>query len=128
MTQKDPKIPENYQTLMTYLIVKDAQRFIRFMEEIFGAKETYKQMRDEHNIRHAELSVGECTIMLADATPEFPVAVGGFFIFVKDVDKTYAEALEKGAKAVTEISDQDYGRTGGIEDPFGNTWWITSPL
>lgn len=128
MTQKDPRIPENYQTLMTYLIVKDAQGFILFMEEIFGAKEIYKQMRDEHKIRHAELSVGECTIMLADATPEFPMAVGGFFVFVKDVDKTYTKALEKGAKAITGISDQDYGRTGGIEDPFGNTWWITSPL
>ena len=128
MTKKDPRIPEKYQTLMTYLIVKDAQGFIRFMEDIFDAKEIYKQLRDEQNIRHAELSVGDCTIMLADATPEFPVAVGGFFIFVEDVDKTYAKALEKGSKLVMEIMNQDYGRMGGIEDPFGNTWWITSPL
>ncbi|WP_431200968.1 hypothetical protein ACQ86K_30970 [Mucilaginibacter sp. P19] len=25
-------------------------------------------------------------------------------------------------------ADQPYGRSAGVKDPFGNTWWITNPL
>ena len=32
-----------------------------------------------------------------------------------------------GAKLVTPVADQQYGRSGGVEDPFGLTWWITTP-
>jgi uncharacterized glyoxalase superfamily protein PhnB len=27
---------------------------------------------------------------------------------------------------VKEITNESYGRGGGIKDPFGNTWWITA--
>ena len=27
---------------------------------------------------------------------------------------------------VMEIENKDYGRTGGVKDPFGNTWWIVA--
>jgi uncharacterized glyoxalase superfamily protein PhnB len=45
---------------------------------------------------------------------------------VDDADKTYETALNNNAITVTEISDQSYGRSGGVKDLFGNTWWITS--
>jgi len=50
------------------------------------------------------------------------------FIYVHDADLTYKKALAAGAATVpgNEPSDKDYGRTCGVTDPFGNTWWITS--
>lgn len=42
---KNSKIPANYQTVMPYLIVKDAAKFMAFMQNVFGATETYKAMR-----------------------------------------------------------------------------------
>jgi PhnB protein len=27
---------------------------------------------------------------------------------------------------VLPLSDQNYGRSGGVKDPAGNIWWITS--
>ncbi len=40
--------------------------------------------------------------------------------------KPTKKAIEEGAITVTELSDQNYGRTGGVSDPLGNSWWITS--
>ena len=34
-------IPEGYQRIMPYLIVKNAQAFFEFSEKVFGATEKY---------------------------------------------------------------------------------------
>ncbi len=124
--QKDPKIPANYQTVMPYLILNGAKEFIPFVENVFAAKLTYKVMRDEQTIMHAEIMIGDCTIMFADATPEFNKQTAGLFVYVDNADETFKKAIENGSATITEITDQPCGRSGGITDPFGNAWWITS--
>ena len=123
---KNPKIPENYQTVMPYLIVKNAVQFISFMQTVFGATETYKAMTDENTIMHAEIMIGGSTIMFADSTDVYGVRNAGMFIYVDDADATFKKAIDNGASVVNEMADQSYGRSGGVQDPFGNTWWITS--
>ncbi len=122
------KIPANYQTVMPYLIVKNAADFITFTQQVFGATETYKAMRDEHIIMHGEVMIGGSTIMFADATDTYNTRPAGLFVYVENADDTYKKAIEAGATIVTELSNQSYGRTGGVTDPFGNTWWITSVI
>ena len=119
-------IPERHQTVIPYLIVRNAGDFLSFMKNVFDAKESYKAMRDEHTIQHAELSIGGSTIMFADATDQYKPQPAGLFIYVNNADETFKKAVEAGAATVTEIADQPYGRSGGVKDPFGNTWWITS--
>jgi len=121
-------IPEDYQTVMPYLIVENASGFIDFTKSVFGARERMKHMRNEHIIAHAEISIGGSTIMFADSIPGYPPRASGFFIYVHDADKTYADALSAGATVITPLADQEYGRSGGVLDPFGNTWWITSVI
>lgn len=122
------KIPENYQTVMPYLILENAQGFIAFTQKVFGAKEMHKSMRDEKTIMHAEIMIGESTIMFADASDQFKVSNAGLFVYVEDADETYKSALANGGVVVTELANQPYGRSGGIMDPFGNVWWITSVI
>ena len=122
---KNLKIPENYQTVMPYLIVKDAAKFISFMQTVFDAVETYKAMRDENIIMHAEIMIGGSTIMFADSTDTYGARNAGMFIYVDDADATFNKAVDNGATVVNKMADQSYGRSGGVEDPFGNTWWIT---
>ena len=110
---------------MPYLVLDNAEGFLAFMETVFGATEKYKAMRDETRIAHAELQVGECTIMYASSTDQWKAHTAGMFIYVADADVTYEKALIEGAVSVMEMSDQSYGRTGGVKDPFGNVWWIT---
>ena len=121
-------IPENYQTVMPYLIIENAAGFITFTKEVFGAKETHKTMRDENTIMHAEIMIGGSTIMFADATDKFKVRNAGLFVYVDDAEETFKSALKKGGTVVSELAKQSYGLSGGIKDPFGNVWWITSVL
>ena len=124
--KKDENIPSNYQTVMPYLIVKGAAKFMAFVETVFDATETYTVMRDEHTIMHAEIMIGECTIMFADTTEQIEPSPAGLFIYVDNADERYKKAIDAGAKIISEVADQPYGRSGGVIDPFGNTWWITS--
>jgi uncharacterized glyoxalase superfamily protein PhnB len=121
-------VPHGYQRVMPYLILKNAIGFSNFMQAVFGAAEKMKVMRDDTHIMHSELLLGESIIMFADATEEFSVRNAGLFVYVDDADETYNKALAEGATVLTAISKQDYGRSGGVTDPYGNVWWITSTL
>ncbi|MBS7566631.1 VOC family protein [Mucilaginibacter sp. Bleaf8] len=118
-------IPEGYQQVMPYLIVKNADAFSRFMQAVFGAAEKMKVMRDEEKIMHAELQLGESTIMFSDATAEFPQQNAALFVYVADCDTVYDRALGHGASPLMAPDEREYGRSAGIRDAFGNTWWIT---
>ncbi len=123
---KTVNIPEGYPQLMPYLIVPNAAAFIEFTKKVFGAVEKYKQMRDETTIMHAELSIGASIIMLADATDLYTPQPAGMFLYVDNCDAVYQKALDNGATTRMPPADQPYGRSGGVNDAFGNTWWITS--
>jgi PhnB protein len=123
---QNPKIPANNQTVMPYLILRDAEGFMKFTQEVFGATLLDKHLQDDGTIMHAEVMIGDSTIMFAQSNDKFGESPAGLFIYVNDTDETYIKALEFGATSVQEISDQSYGRTGGIKDANGNTWWITS--
>jgi len=119
------KIPENYQAVMPYLIVKDALGFKDFAISVFGAKELFQENGSENIIRHAEITIHGSVIMFADSTPQAEVSNAGLFVYVSNADETYKKAIEAGAKSISAPSNQSYGRTCGIKGPFGNTWWIT---
>lgn len=119
-------IPEGYQQVMPYLIVENAAAFMQFLRDVFGAEEKHKAMRTESLIMHGEMQIADCVIMFADATEQFPARPGGFFIYVEDADETYKKALAAGAKSLMEPADRPYGRSCGVEDPFGNSWWPTT--
>ena len=119
-------IPEGYPQLMPYLIIENAPAFFEFTQKVFDAEEKYKAMRDEKLIMHAEISIGSSVIMFADATEQFKERTTGMFLYVDNCDTVYDKALANGATTVMPPADQSYGRSAGITDPFGNTWWITS--
>ena len=98
------------------------------MTEVFNAEISYKAMRDEKTIMHAELKIGDSKIMFADANDQWKTQPAGLFIYVDEADAIYDKALGQGAEVVKPISNQSYGRSGGVKDPFGNTLWITSVI
>jgi len=121
-----PTIPENYQTIKPYLILKDAAKFIDFAVGVFDATLMVSEKRQDASIMHAEVRIGESTIMLADSSSSFGVCTAGLFVYVENADDTYSKAIHSGAIVIMEPADQPYGRSCGILDPFGNTWWITT--
>ncbi|UEG52803.1 VOC family protein [Mucilaginibacter daejeonensis] len=123
---QDLQIPDGYQHVMPYLILKDAAAFIAFAQKVLGATEKMRTLRDDgHTIMHAEILIGKSTIMLAEATADFSPQNAGMFVYVADCDAAYRTALDEDATSIMPPADQGYGRSCGVTDPFGNTWWIT---
>ena len=122
-------IPDDYHTMTPYLIVNGAAKAIEFYTKVFGATEKMRMPSPGGKIGHAELTLGDSMIMLADEHPEIgaraPSADGGsavsLMIYVPDVDATVATATAAGAKIIRPVENQFYGdRMGTIADPFGH--------
>lgn len=130
----DP-IPQGYPQVMPYLIVDGAADAIEFYKMMLGASERLRMPGPDGRIGHAELSVGDAVIMLADESPDMgargPRSVGGspvtIHVYVNDVDAAFERATGAGAKTLQEIEDRFYGdRSGQLEDPFGHHWNLST--
>jgi uncharacterized glyoxalase superfamily protein PhnB len=120
------KLPEGFQSVIPYLVINEASKFIEFVTKVFDAKLTFDVKRDDGMVKHAEIKIGGTTIMAADSTEEFNPREATLMVYVENADDSFKKAVALGAEIVRDISDQEYGRTGGVLDPFGITWWITS--
>lgn len=135
MGKKISYLPDGYQTLTAYLIVKNAAQAIEFYKKVFDAVEMMRMENPDKKIGHAELSIGNVKFMLADECPEMNAHAPdkykgspiGMHLYVKDVDSTAEQAVKHGAKLVRKVENQFYGdRSGTLEDPFGHTWYIAT--
>ena len=120
-------VPEGYHTATPYLIVSDADALLRFVTAAFQAK-TVEDHRDASGrVVHADIMIGDSHIMLGQANEQWKAQPGTVLLYVPDADATYAAALAAGARSVQEMKTQFYGdRSGGVEDPSGVTWWIST--
>jgi PhnB protein len=124
-------IPDGFETVTPYLIVRGAAAAIEYYKKAFGAVELLRLPGKDGSIGHAEIKIGKGVVMLADEGPEHsgPQKLGGspvsLMFYVDDVDVVHARAVAAGGKSARAVADQFYGdRTGGIVDPFGHIWWI----
>ena len=122
------KLPEGYQTVMPYLILDDVAAFIEFTQKVFDAEELAVHKDDSGRIVHAEIQIGGSTIMMGNANEAWQTQPAGLYINVEDADESLQKAIDQGAKVIMPIENKEYGRTCGINDPQGNTWWITQNL
>jgi PhnB protein len=121
-------LPKGYQTVMPYLILRDVAAFIDFTQKVFGAEELAVYRNEDGSIMHAEIQIGGSTIMMGQSNDDWGVQNAGLYINVENTDSTFQKALDEGAIVIMPVENKDYGRTSGVKDPQGNTWWITQNL
>jgi PhnB protein len=122
-------IPEGYHSVTPILVVKNAPGLIDFLKQAFNGKEKYRMKDPNGNIMHAEVAVGDSTIMLSEATGQRPPVQTGIYLFVEDADSTYKKALKAGGVSVMPLENQFWGdRSGCVKDPTGNNWWIATHI
>jgi len=129
-------IPDGYRSITPYLSIEGAAEAIDFYQRAFGATELFRMPTPSGGIGHAEIKIGDSTIMLADPCEEAgafqsPRALGGspvgLHLYVEDVDKIFAQAIKAGAKIIQPLEDRFYGdRNGTLEDPFGHLWFLST--
>lgn len=112
---------------MPYLMLRSATAFTGFVKTVFNATQSFSRMREDGTtLMHGEVQVNGSTIMFCDVTSDWEEANANLFVYVDNADEVFAKAIEAGASVVMELRDESYGRTCGVKDPVGNTWWITS--
>jgi PhnB protein len=128
-------IPDDYPRVTPYLIVDDGGAAIDFYCSVLGASERVRMGAPGGKVGHAELSIGDSMIMLADEAPEMgarsPRTVGGtpvsLHVYVENVDDVFDRAVQAGAQSLRPVEDRFYGdRSGQFEDPFGHRWDVSS--
>jgi len=131
------KIPAGYNFVQPYLMFVSVRQAIDFYAKIFDAKEKLCMTSPEGRVVHAEITIGNSVVMMADENPQLdayaPPHYGGspvsLMVYVEDCDETYAEALDAGATSLRVPADQPYGdRMAGILDPFGYKWWVAHSI
>jgi len=117
-------IPAGYHTVTPYVVVSGVGKLLEFIKAAFGAKVKHQFAMPDGTVMHAEAKIGDSIIMLGE--PRDGKAIPCMlYLYVKDTDKVYKQALAAGATSVMEPANQFYGdRNAGVRDGFGNQWWI----
>jgi PhnB protein len=118
-------------TVIPYILVNGAARAIDFYRSAFDAQESGARFTDPAGkVGHAEISIGNSRIMIADeAPPEYRFSPVLFHVRVDDAHAVVARAVAAGATVTRPVADQPYGdRAGVVLDPFGHSWMVSQPV
>jgi len=121
--------PEGVPSVQPYLHLRGAEKMIPFLAKAFGGVVTgHVPKSPEGHVLHATVQIGDNTLELDEAHEEFQPMPCHLHLHVSNADARYAQAIKAGAISLDPPSDKPYGRSGGVKDAFGNSWYMTSPL
>ena len=134
----DPRQP-GMPWLTPYLTVRDPKKSLAFYKRAFGF-ETQGVMKDKGKIVHAGMSYKKQTVVMFSPEDAFgppskaPKTLKvkpseAHYLYVDDVDATYAKAIKAGAKSVEKPEDAFWGdRHAAVDDPDGYRWALAKRL
>jgi PhnB protein len=95
-------LPPGYGSVNPFVAVRGpggAPGFIRFLEEVFSARETLAAhtLDADELLIHAEVRIGDSTVMLCDAKPHWSFTPALLQVYVRDVGAVLDRAKATGA-------------------------------
>lgn len=129
-------VPEGFNTVSAYVIVKDVEAALAFYEKAFGAcTGDVMRMPGGQGVLHAEMALGNSMIMFSPENPQWGATsaetLGGspisLHVYVEDCDALWERAIAAGCTEVAPLMDAFWGdRFGKLQDPFGIQWSIAT--
>lgn len=115
-----------FQTVTPYLIVRELEPMLEFLQSVFGATELFRTTGGSGGT-HIELRIGDSIVMISggengETMEPMPIML---FLYLEEVDKVYHAALDAGATSLVEPAPM-FGepRGAGIQDASGNQWYF----
>jgi PhnB protein len=131
MLLEKSQIPAGHNVVNMFVLIKGgADRFITFVEDVIGGKERAEVRTPDKDgtLIHAEIQLGDSTLMLADSKPSWPYTPAFIQVYVQDAQIVLDKAQQAGGEVVTEVSRFYNGyRLARMKDPWGNMWWLYEP-
>jgi len=121
-------IPPGFHTVTPYFFVNGAADFLEFLVKGLGGSETLRHM-DGSRIANAQVRIGDSTVMVSEASKDFPAMPASYYLYVENADAAMTAATAAGALQIMPVADMPYGdRQGGVRDQHGNIWWLSQRL
>ena len=120
-------------TIVPVLIYEDLGKAIDWLCVAFGFTERLRAGRDGR-VTHAQLSVGECAVMLGAQGAEFRPPRSNevnqyVLVHVEDVDRHFEHAKHSGARIVHPPTNMPFGeRPYTAEDFAGHRWTFSQSI
>lgn len=122
-------VPDGFAVVTPYIFADKADEYVRFLEAAFGAREIGRSTAPDGRIANCQLQFSTTTIMVSEASEQFPASQAALYLYVADADAAMTRAEQAGAKKIMDATDMPYGdRQGGVRDPSGNIWWVSQRL
>ncbi len=136
MAKKVAPIPKGMHTVTSNLTISGCARAIEFYKKAFGAEELDRALApDGRSVWHAALKIGNSVVFMNDEIPGMSAPSPGpgrpspvrFWLYVRDCDAAFKQAVDAGAKAKGQPEDMFWGdRCGMVSDPFGFEWALAT--
>lgn len=122
-------VPPGFATVFPYLVVEDAESYVRFLVQGLNGEEIGRSRRPDGKIANSQVRLGSTSIMISEADQGYPPGRASLYLYVENADDAMAQALQHGAALKAGVGNRFYDdRQGGIVDPSGNIWWISQRL
>ena len=119
--------PDGYHTITPYLVVDGAAEAITFLSQVFDATQVLRMDGPDGRIGHAELRIGDSTLMIADVPPSGKAKTGLLHLYVEDSEALYRRALDLGATSLRVPTIEFYGdRVASFADRWGTEWFLAT--
>ena len=129
-------VPEGYHSVNVYLCVDGAARALDFYKAAFGATETMRIDQPDGRIGHAEIRIGDSTVMLSDEFPEMgatgPKSLGGspvmIHVYVADAGNSRIQRFSSAGAFLSKFGsvgtgNGQFNHPDSVEvDSEGNVW------
>jgi PhnB protein len=112
-------------TVTPALHVERAPEYVEFLKRALGAVDEMRALGPSGELRYGRVRIGDAAIELSGEGVPMP---GSFMLYVADPDALYQQAIAAGATSIMPLSDQPYGRVGGVQDPAGSQWFFSRPV
>ncbi|MFT3889905.1 MAG: methyltransferase domain-containing protein [Arachnia sp.] len=120
--------PNSYPSLSPYLICQNAEGLIAFIEAAFGGTLQRRFDRPDGSLMHAEVRIDDSILMIGGGATTARSGPVHLHLYVPDARAAFDRAIGAGAIPVSgpaQKTDDDDLR-GGVQDPWGNTWWLAT--
>ena len=123
----------NLPESMLCLIPNGADGLLDFMTRGLGATEMGVHRIPRKGfasgaIVHAELRFGKSVVEIGEAHGPFQNRPTTIYLQVPNADTAHDNAVVAGGKSMQPPTNQPYGRVAAVQDEFGNSWYLSSPL
>src|SRR5438477_2657017 len=121
-------VPEGVPNLMAYFHPVGAPKMIEFLKGAFNAEEIAVYRSPDGIVQHAKIRIGASIVEMGEAHGPWQPRPMHFMVQVDDCDTAYARAMKtEGVVSGGAPANAPYGgRSGTIQDAFGNTWYLSS--